>query len=225
MWILSAMAVALQLLLLLRWPGPVEAYYCTAVCTVLNLVWILCFYFLHTCLLTDHFWLYDRLKQKKQKDTSWKSLKLRQCRLAHIAAAAAAYVTAWRRHLAATLRIWTFSHQKKIWEKHSLTTEGMRTMQVYTEWKHISKHLKERFFRLTKLRESVRVSIRSIFYSSLKTNFSGPSCSFSKKATILQPWKFCCCPIKWWKVIANRTFGTFKHVETPQEHILKGRLC
>lgn len=94
MWILSAMAVALQLLLLLRWPGPVEAYYCTAVCTVLNLVWILCFYFLHTCLLTDHFWLYDRLKQKEQKDTSWKSLKLRQCRLAHIAAAAAAYVTA-----------------------------------------------------------------------------------------------------------------------------------
>ena len=71
---------------------PVEAYYCTAVCTVLNLVWILCFYFLHTCLLTDHFWLYDRLKQKEQKDTSWKSLKLRQCRLAHIAAAA--YVTA-----------------------------------------------------------------------------------------------------------------------------------
>ena len=54
------------------------------------------FYFLHTCLLTDHFWLYDRLKQKEQKDTSWKSLKLRQCRLAHIAAAAAAaaYVTA-----------------------------------------------------------------------------------------------------------------------------------
>ena len=73
---------------------PVEAYHCTAVCTVLNLVWILCFYFLHTCLLTDHFWLYDRLKQKEQKDTSWKSLKLRQCRLAHIAAAAAAYVTA-----------------------------------------------------------------------------------------------------------------------------------
>ena len=144
MWILSAMAVALQLLLLLRWPGR----RCSATS---NSQWRLT-----TALLYVQFWIWfgfcvstscipacsqtiSGSKQTKTKkavatDTSWKSLKLRQCRLAHIAAAAA-YVTAWRRHLAATLRIWTFSHQKKIWKKHSLTTEGMRTMQVYTEWK------------------------------------------------------------------------------------------